>query len=788
MARGNDVKYVRRDCINAVGAFMEKVKGLRYADVSLEGRYMSDRNRFLDPSQKEQKSALDRGTKLGIVLGGGDRDRTCYAFELRDPSSKDNAKLRSLRFKSVTAATSRGNGINDASRDALAEKLLMRSTSRAANSMSFGAMFNGAMGEIMARSSEEKAVLHVRDVRGAKGWDGVRGELCSDDPLHAMAAWEEMASQLDGKVDPSDPRMTRMATQAMGLDALYDALEALDRKMAKEPGCRPDLAEALDPETPEGRRALRGVMCLSAYKSIRDRGGLDVVDEHGTEVVGVTRDNYQVFDRMAYTRADAERRAEALASVEASRDGIVPIRCVQKTFAGIQGGTGSAPEKRIDRHMQYRFFRSAVLGEDPDMPSGMPKMRLMPREGADMERLSGSDIMAWMPGVKSGPSLAPFMGVVGAALDNPNGPYGQMLRDMPAMKAMAARPGGADALENLAVSQIQAAGGEVDGALIEMAAFLDKANRKGMGRELRATQALCDDFQRNYQDRVSKAPNLMRSIEEAVGRPEFSAGCASFGHCWLADMSDTGAVPEQPAPGECDSGSGSSIGRSASAFMTEDAKRRYALKYTKQEAGVDAASMDEVEASLQARSAPSIYKAMLSDCMAAQKDDPVRGSMMLNDAIVLTSCYNAYDAYGLDIVKGDLKAAYDGGEPRLYRPVDRAQDAAMGEVYKQAGGGALEMAMSGLQSRNGTDAFLDAAWRGAEAIGRGLPDTEPGDLLERAAAKMEAAALDLDTFQDRRNAYLADRLVGPKLSEKVFQMELEAGGKPLDKDRDHSIV
>lgn len=751
--------YMRRDCIDAVQAFLEKTDALPYVSVGIEGQYISDRNEFRDKSKKEGKTEQDRGTQLCFTFGDGDRDRTVYAFRLKDFTAKENMTAKSTRFApdggkpAVIVAKSGAHGsIGSAVDDPDRAAGMYRNTCMAANSLSYGAMFYGYLDHVHMGTKEADAATNVLDDknRPGGGWAAVRSQLGSPDGLRAMAAWGIMGTALDGQVKPGDPKfgqLVSVASQAMGLDSLYESLEAINDKLAADPDYTPDMSEVMNPDTDTGRVALRGLMCLAAYKQVKDRGGMDLVDSKGAPVVGVTDKNMIMFEKLAYARGDMDGRLKMLSDAETSRSGICPVHCVQKTFAGIGSSEGAKPDP-LRNHQQYRLMRSALLGEDPDMPSGAPDISIRLPANEDASKANGRNIMVYSSQFPDDLKEVPLDTFLNAGLKDENTGYGKVLAALPAMKYAAGRVNGVELLGSLAAKQLQKSeSGKVDGMCLEMAAFQDRTACKGImqrkGPAGMTGDGMCAQFQANAKAARDPAPNLIRSIYGAVGRPDFGTGQMALGAQYIADMKTCGVALSEP-----DVGCGTRAGAAAKAFRGMDLERKAFLDAAENWSSGHPGTMAEAESMFPDMLSAGTYKSLLADYQTEQENDIVRGSMMLNDFIVMTDCYGISDKAGLRDLGADIQSAYDGTlDSGLYRPVNGAEHEAIREIYAKGGAGIWS-------------AFVGADQQGMdEGLLRVIKDANPDSkMIEKVQSCFAKAAADQDTFDEHRNWDLSQKV------------------------------
>ena len=783
--------YMRRDCIDAVQTFLEKTEALPYVSVGIEGQYISDRNEFRDKSKKEGKTEQDRGTQLCFTFGGGDRDRTVYAFRLKDFTAKENRSARSIRFAPdggkeavIVSESGPGGGLRDSVADKQRADKMYRNTCMAANSLSFGSMFYGWSDNVIAGTKEADAAMSVLDDRTGGGWAAVRENLGGSDGLKAMAAWGVMSEALDEQVKPGDPRfgqLVSVASQAMGLEGLYASLESINKQMVANPDYKPDMSIYMDPDTDAGRVALRGLMSLAAYKQVKDRGGMDLIDEHGDPVVAVTPANHMVFEKLVYARGDMDERNRPLAEAEAGRSGICAIHSVQKTFAGINSPDGAKPDE-LRGHQKYRLTRAALLGEDPDMPSGAPVFKLSAAKGEDLSKLNERSIMVSSDLFPDAIKRVPLETFLDSGLDSPDSEFGQVLRALPAMKYAAERVGGIGTLGAMAAKQLQSSGGEpVDGLCLEMAAFQSDKACKGIMRKKGSDgltgDDLCAQFQVNAKAARDPAPNLMRNIYEAVGRPDFATGQMSIGAKYKADLSNEGGY-DLSAP---DVGCNTRAASAAKVFRAMDKERTAFVDAAYGASGIAPKNMGEAEDAFPSQYSAGMYKRLLSEYRDEQQKDPERGSMMLNDFIVMAECYGISDATHLRMLGSDIRDAYNGtGSIGYYRPADGVEHEVLREAYAK-GGGESANALTPFSQQREKNAMLFVLM-GAQ------PDK---DCLARIKEKIERAAADRDTFDDHKNWDLVHNIDSAVTERSSLAMEAErqaqaidakSGGKSADRD------
>lgn len=781
MAGNRNIKYVRRDCINAAERFLSETRDLPYAAAHIEGIYYSNRNAFKDSTEKAKRSKGDKGARLGIVLGGGDRDVTSYMFHMRDLSDPANAKAKSLRYvpdgdkPAVLSARSFPDGtIGQA--EQLDSSRLTGYAARMMNSISFGVMFQGWGGDILADTEEERSVQRVAAAGEAGGWQAVEAKLSGPDPMDAMTAWGYIGAIAQGE-DPDSPVMADLAYRAMGLDALYGVLAGASGRIAADPDFQPDLADGLDPATDMGRRALRGLACLSAYKEIRDHGGIDVKDDAGRRVIGVDMDDprsAQVYDRLVNTRAMAELYQAGLSRAEAARDGIVPAACVQSTFAGIAKDTGKKPDVRVDNALLYRFYRCAMLGEDPDMPSGAPDMTLSTAGHVeDLDSLSPNDVLISSKDLPKECDGMPFAAAVSKAMSDPGGTYGRFFARFPAMSYYISLPGGSSKLEQMAVGRLQGSmEKDVDGLSLEAEIFgKEKSKLCNLRRDGRTAGEMAGQYAVNFVNAHKRSPQLVRCLDQAAGVPDFGRGVSKFGECAVLDLKGPGGLVY---PENARGTGGNNPARTARAFRKEDAERSAACRMYALAEGRAPERMAEAGEWMSRRGAAGAFNHFMDVCAYVGRTDEIAAAMMQNDFIVLSNCYNIKSESGLGALSKDVQAMYAGEQPEsgqfLYRPRDRAESAALAAIYGGRGANWKEARVPDSFQRS-RDGFLQAAWRGAA----GSPER-----LALGSAKLEAAAMDLDTLDNPAYTELAGRLNGPQKSVKMMDLERgqRAGADP----------
>lgn len=777
MAGGRNIIYMRRDCINAVEDLVRQVEKLPYVHIEMDGRYYSNTNKFAKPTGK----AAAPGARLGIVLGGGDRDVTTYAFHMRDLSSKDNVRPVSLRYTpdggkpAIIAARSMPDG-TAGEVEGLDASGITSVMARMMNSISFGPMFQGWSSTVKAGTGEERALKNVLETQAAgKSWGAVLPMLSSPDPLEGMAAWGAMSMARGGKVDPDADALWRTAKRAMGLERLEECLTEINAKIAADPDYRPDLSEHLDARSAEGRLALRGLACLSAYKEARDHGGVYAKDDAGKSVIGIAMDDpatKAVYDSLVYVRPRAELKQRAISDAEASRCGLAAMSCVQSTYAGIARDSDRAPDCTVSNGLRYRFYRSAMLGEDPDMKSKAPDFTLRLRGGADpksLKNLSANDILVQSTSLSGGQDMQPFGTFLERAMEDPSGREAAFIKQFPAIADRMSMPGGNKDLEQMAVSRVQKTAGEpLDGLSLEIELFTDKSNKgrlmgmKGPGGQ--SADDLANQFVANFVAAHTKAPQLSRSLDDATGFPEFSRGTDGFGYCVLSDLSDAGVL-KHPDYTVKENGTDNPA-KTARAFRKADRERGAAeTRYrVLDENGRGPESMEDVMELMGKTGATGVFNGHIYQSRVVGMHDQERGAMMINDFVVLADCYGIQTEQGLVELSYDVQQVYAGktSERSLYRPKDRGEKSAIAEIYGK-GGADIENAFVPVRFQGSREGFLLAAWRG---IG------EDSALKDKAVDSLRACALDADTLEDCTYGDLAERLDGPPRSEKAMDMML----------------
>lgn len=787
---GPNIKYVRQDCINAVDHLIRQVDELPYVSAGLDGVYYSARNEYKDNRDKPVRSKGDAGSRLVIQLGGGDRDRVCYTFHMRDLSNPKNARAKSLRYTpddkdAVTAAWSMAETtIGDVK--PLDAGDLIKNTSRMMNSISFDAMFQGWGDSLLANTAEERSVQKVIDQGHAGGWEAVDQILNGSDPMDAMSAWGYMGLLLAGdeNTDPDSEAMTDMAYRAMGFDSLYRQFDKLNKAIADDPDHTASLDTMLDPSYPEGRRALRGLACLSAYKEICDHGGINVRDEAGKRIVGVNMDDPQcaiVYDRLANTRAHAELYQQFLDNAEAKRQGLVFPACVQKTFAGIAREAGARLDKRVDNDTKYRLFRCAMLQEDPDLPSGTPEFKLdLAPHVEDIARLSPNDIRVSSDELPRMMNHMPLGAILDKAMEDPDGACGAFLAKCPALHDKLGQPGGAEQISQRAVALMQGAGLEpVDGLVLELDAF--QAGSKSLFRIAKnygpSTNQLIQQFQDNYQAAHQAAPQVMRSLDAAIGMPDFSRGVDTYGKSVLLDLRESQG---HFYPGSAYMGTDKAIYKCARAFRKGDAERTAACGLYRELTGAAAGDPDQLREVLREHGAAGQFRKLISACAKQSEQSPEKGAMMQNDVLVLSDCYRIYSKDGLAELGADVASVYAGSplEKVLYRPQDRAEIDALRAVYSGQGDDMKQAAVAPLRFQGERAGFLGAAWQGID--GR-------EELKKAAVDKIRSYVLDRETLDDTPYSDLIRDLNGQAKSFKMMEAEQSLGHTPAPSKQNEGL-
>lgn len=788
----NGYRAVRRDCIDAFGRFFQDVnQNLDNVQVHIDGIFRPNTGKFHDNSKKEKRAENDSGTRACIMFGNEGRKVTTYAFHMPDLTQTKRAKARSMRFVPedgnppvmVVEAELGGDAHGVKPLADIADKVYA-STSRAANSMSFGPMFNGWLsnGMLYEGSGEEAAVMELASLRASDGgidWAAVKKEPADGDPLKAMAAWGMVADTLDGMANSKDSAtseaarkvLANTAYQSMGLSGLYKVLEKMDQKMAADPKYVPDLAAEADPDTPEGREALRGIMCLSAYKLIRDKGGRHAYDKNGVEIIGVmVGDGLRtdpVFERLNFARADAEHRQKTYAALDAKRDGIVPVHCTQKLFLGAENEALKPADKRVDSHMKYRFFRCAMLGEDPDRESGAPALVMYPREGADPAKLGAKDVMVSCDEfAAAGEDMdhVSMQDFLEKGRKNKNGVYGQVLSRMPAMYKACSGAGGIGTLAAAAADRLSGDPGidkdnPYDAMCLEMDLFQKTLKNKGSasmflakGPKGQNASGYADAFVRNYQARMGESRRLKLSLNMAIGTPDFSKGYEYFGNQCLADIDERCYRSEAPGTrGEKNPlRKQDNAEKAAQSFRQMDCDRHDAFEVARSILGAEPADMRAVEAAFKQEGATGAYMQGLAKCRDAQAKDAVKGSMMLNDFVALSECYCIEGREDIRRLTADVETAYaDGplpdGYQGLYRPRDQMEDSLLRKAYEN--GKDCRLAVVPLMLQGSPEGFASAFNAAADGASR-----------EEAVKKLTEMARDNDTFFDTRYGDMADAL------------------------------
>lgn len=775
---GPNIKYVRQDCINAVDRLIRQADELPYVSAGLDGVYYSARNEYKDNRDKPVRSKGDAGSRLVIQLGGGDRDRVCYTFHMRDLSDPKNARARSLRYTpdgrdAVTAAWSMAEATIGEVKPLDAGELV-KNTSRMMNSISFDAMFQGWGDGLLANTAEERSVQKVIDQGQAGGWEAVDRILDGGDPMDAMSAWGYMGLLLagEGNTDPDSEAMTDMAYRAMGLDSLYRQFDKLNKAIAGDPDHMASLDIMLDPGHPEGRRALRGLACLSAYKEICDHGGINVRDAAGRHIVGVNMDDPQraaVYDRLANTRAHAELYRQFLDNAEAKRQDLVFPACVQKTFAGIAREANAKLDKRVDNDTKYRLFRCAMLWEDPDLPSGMPAFKLdLAPHAEDIARLSPNDIRVSSDELPRLMDHMPLGAILDKAMEDPGGACGAFLARCPALNDKLGQPGGAEQISQRAVALMQGSGFEpVDGLVLELDVF--QAGSKSLFRIAKdygpSTNELIQRFHDNYQAAHQAAPQVTRSLDVAIGMPDFSRGVDTYGKGALLDLRESQG---HFYPGLAYMGTDKAIYKCARAFRKGDAERTAACGLYKDLTGEAPDDADKLREVLREHGATGQFRKLMSACAKQAEQNPGKGAMMQNDILVLSDCYRIYSKDGLAELGADVASVYDGSplEKLLYRPRDRAEIDALRAVYSGQGDDMKQAAVAPFAFQGERAGFLGAAWQGINGS---------EELKKAAVDKIRSYSLDRETLDDTPYSDLARELNGPAKSFKMMEAERSLG-------------
>lgn len=758
---------MRSDVVAALEGFIQDVNGsVDNVSIEMKGRLDSSRNTIT-----QHKPGQPFGSRLVISVGDGSLGGPVTRYGLHVPQlGTRNDKARSLRLtpdKGRPAAmvlTGRPQeGKEGVTADPDAGERLERAYAMAANGMSFGWLYDGDPGFYLREKTKETDLfLKCLDEFDAGNFgyveDAAGDTLGSSGPLLRMAAWSACSgvgvyggTQED--IGPATKAGVAAARKAMGLDDLKAALERAGQGVP--------LDEALDWRTPEGRAALEGLACLGYYKCVMNEGRGFGEYRDGRAYAGTADDRESVFLRGAYARCEAAERAGS----ERPVPGYAPYACYRKVLGdgqpsdqpeapqggqpGQDGQKKAGKLQRVDLNMQYRFYRCAMLGEDPDGPSGAPDIRLTYRGDAGAKKVDARQIYVEGPSDDGrGTVLKPLseeLALLRSDLDDPGLTPRSRLHGFP-MIGHVARTSGTDAVMDMAEKMVGAdysAGPDILEVEIGLFASDDKAgSRSRTGRPGEPTaDSLWAKFQANAAVRLDGGPKpsgtrmYRYTRDHAVGVPDFSAGLSGFGELRTAGagLSARDTSKDMLAQPRL-----SGYGKSASAFRVMDGDRRYMGALCGRGPGQP---WREALAGDPAQAAADEYEKALA--LFGKDPDKIRGGLKINDLMVLTEAYRP--SLGADIrdIRDDVERAYGPdamapGTSGLYRPANPAELKAIRSASEGASFRGLRAVPARMQGT--ADGFAEAM--------ASMVDTDAG--WRAVAETFRQEALEKDTFRDRR--------------------------------------
>lgn len=765
---------MRSDVVAALERFVAGVnKDVPGVSIDMKGQLDSRRNTVI-PHAPGKKY----GSRLIISVGDPMSGGAVTNYGLHVPNlGKRNDSARSLRLTkedgtAVSVLTGiPQEGIEGVSADRQAGDRLEAAYARAANSMSFGNLYTDDPLELFTPDMREGSSLiaginslmdkgkgGVMEVMKGGAADGLDGS----DPLDRMAAWSacSCAGLLGGTQDDIGPATdigVKVASRVLGLNALRSALERV--------GAGEALEDVLTCDTQEGRDALSGLACLGYYKCVMNEGKDFGVMRSGRVYAGTADDRESVFTRGAFARHESEVRSREESSRSARRDAVAPYYCYMKMLGGMPTASGGAamnedvareetgadaPRKRSDKqkvnmNLYYRFYRCAMTGEDPDGPSNAPVAKLTYRGNASLKKADLRQIYVDVPGVPADKmrTLSEELSLLKSDMDSPGQLPRSRLHGLPAI-AQAVSVSGPDALLDAAgklVSTDYSIGPDI--LELELAMFKDDEKAGARSRTGRPGELTADSMWVAYKkaaiERASGAPVYTYTLDHAAGVPDFANGVADFGELWTA-----GADAQRHHMDGFLRPRTKGNGRMAESFRTMDADRIYMSGLLGREPG-----QPWKEATAGFAGAAPLYLAARDE--AAADPDRLRGSMRINDIMVMTEAYRPSDAQEMGFILEDVSQAYQGCPRRgLYRPTNSAE---LKAIRSLTAGGFADAPLIAPELQGTTEAFLETVNGLLDSCGPGERQSHSRELHDIFVQE----ALARDTFTDTTYTDMAAR-------------------------------
>lgn len=768
---------IKDDVVTAIEGFVDDVnKSVPGVHIEMKGTFDRGKNKVVP-----YNPSTGFGTKLVLSFGDGAAGGAVTNYALNVPRLGDsNSSARSMRLakddgEAVTVASSRPQeGKEGVDRDPYGGVLLERAYAMTANSMSFGTLFeDDPTAYLLEGTQEGDKFVQCAEMIAAGGKDKARAVakgqavdgLDGVNPIDRMAAWAAcdymgVFQRPDGNRRPA----VMAASSVLGLDALKGALaEAGTKALAGDP---PALEEILDPSDPAAHQALCGLAVLGYYKTVMNSGEAYAVRRDGSVYAGTAdpspnrkTDPEAVFLRGANARHEMESRTADETGANAGLSGKAPYYCYQKML----GGTGvtreeaAAKKPRVDLHMHYRFYRSAMLGEDPNGPSGAPVAKLTYRGDISSKKADSREIYVDVPGLDPGK-----MRTLGDELalleeDKRSGPpFRSRLHGLPAMEGLLESQGREPVLK--AAEKLVAADFSTgpDILELELAAFSDDKNAGKRHREGGDPSVTADSMWADYNyaamRRLGTTRIFQHALDNASGLPDISQGLASFGSLYRTDAAHAGL--EAPADAGFLPGRSKGKGRTAASFRNMDYERSAMAALSGWQPGEP--WHDALERAGISGMADT-YTAALEEF--SRCPDALEGSMKINDLMVMVEAYNPQGKADVEGIRDDVAQAYENPGMAAYRPRNAAELKAI--------------------------RTLAAGWDGVPKVSPAEQDHADGlrktvdALLERSGDSramqfqvekiFRDESLARDTLYDRRYAELADAFMPPKAPEPAGQ-------------------
>lgn len=484
----------------------------------------------------------------------------------------------------------------------------------------------------------------------------------SNGGLPAELADRVTAAMLAADAAGYAPDRAALASKAMGLDALYNALDKADDDIWNAKGS----AKSLDIGAYLDDTALQGLLYLSAYKEVQDHGGAYGKAPGGNgraTAVGVLSGGNapNVYHKLCQARAEKEL----------SDRGLVPApkgRAYPKT---VTGGLVESETRSVTKHMSYRLFREIASGEDPEMPSGAPLGRIYigPAEKGSL----GPVLCDIEPGGR-GMRLADVL----------SGRHGNVLAGLPVLRSLG-QDGFSDALINEARDILDKEGGmSTDILALEIRAFTTRRGEGGPLRRfetaLRASEAQFLQRQRGGPIEAGVPTQYFYALNHSAGYPSMRYGMTDMGDGIVAEASSmvSGDAPSAAILEYANMDARSKSGKDARSFRVMDYGRQVCIDaYGPPEGGW----FGHLSGNSRFYAG---HAALLDACRGA--GDP----WAANDALMLGNCYGIWNESEMESLSDDVLSP---GQAGLYRPTCKAEADVIRTCYGYAHGRTVGLPM-----------------------------------------------------------------------------------------------